>query len=265
MLIDGVAVAKQLQQATAKRIATLSTPPRTAIIACAPNTVTKQYLAIKQTAASELGIELEVQEYAASSTTADLVAAVTKSVDTVDAVVVQLPLPAHIDTATVLSAIPASHDVDGLTPDSPYLSPVVGSIKAMVEQYHIPMRHAQVVVVGAGALVGVPAAVWCAQAGAQVTIATKEAPQPEALAQADVVISGAGVPHLITPDMVKEGVVLFDAGTAEAGGMVRGDVAPVCADKAAFMTPVPGGIGPVTISVLMDNITTAAAARAYES
>jgi len=103
-------------------------------------------------------------------------------------------------------------------------------------------------------LVGRPAAAYARARGAVVTVLTKETYDATALRSADIIITGVGQPHFITPELVKEHVILFDGGTSEDGGVLVGDVSPTVADRASLLTPVPGGIGPITIAYLLRNL-----------
>jgi len=135
------------------------------------------------------------------------------------------------------------------------LPPVVGAIKELSKRQHVVFAGAKVVVVGEGRLVGKPAALWAKKQGAQVKVIHRNTERPEEILKtADIIISGAGDPGIIKPEMIKEGVVIFDAGTSEEGGVLKGDANPACADKATLFTPVPGGIGPITVAVLLRNL-----------
>jgi methylenetetrahydrofolate dehydrogenase (NADP+)/methenyltetrahydrofolate cyclohydrolase len=228
------------------------------VITCAPNFETQKYLALKKRRAREVGIALSLIEFQADATTAMLVDAVTVAARTSSGVVVQLPLPAHIDREAVLAAIPVTHDPDGFwygSHGSACVPPVVEAIAEILRRYEVPCAEAQVVVLGAGRLVGRPAVAYMQAAGAHVSLFTEPSvAQQEALKTADIIISGIGVSHYITPDMVKSGVVVCDAGTSEDGGILVGDVDPAVAEKAALFTPVPGGIGPITIAALLSNL-----------
>ena len=258
MLIDGHEVAEHVYARASERRAQCTRAPRLTIIACDPTAVTERYLARKEAAADQLDVTCVVERLARDATTEVVAAAVDRAVQESDAVIVQLPLPAQIDRTAVLSHIPATHDVDALTDMSPFLSPVAGAIQAIARYYAIPIAGQSVVVLGAGLLVGRPVAAWCEEQGASVTVITETTPDTAALAAADVVISGVGQPGLVQPTAIKSGVVLFDAATAELSGKLRGDIDPACYEKAAYATPVPGGIGPVTIAVLLEQVIAAA-------
>jgi methylenetetrahydrofolate dehydrogenase (NADP+)/methenyltetrahydrofolate cyclohydrolase len=172
-------------------------------------------------------------------------------------VVVQLPLPPQIDREVVLAAIPVTHDPDGFlygTDKLSVLPPVVAAIAQMCHIHEVSVDGKSAVVLGAGRLVGAPAAVWLQAHGADVTVLTEHDTLPHpTLSKADIVVSGTGVAHLIQPEHLKEGVLVFDAGTSEDGGELVGDVAPEVAKQAGLFTPVPGGIGPLTVACLLRN------------
>jgi methylenetetrahydrofolate dehydrogenase (NADP+)/methenyltetrahydrofolate cyclohydrolase len=260
IVVDGKALAAELLALVRARVAARPQgAPRLAVIACDPNLPTQKYLALKERTAASVGIQLMVTTLPATATTDDVVAAITAAVTQVAGVVVQLPLPPHIDREVVLAAVPASHDPDGFAYGrvaGACLPPVVGAIAAIAERHHVTFTGQRVVVLGGGRLVGAPAAAWCVAQGAQVTHLTAPDPtaQVAALQTADILISGIGVPHAITSDQVPQGIVIFDAGTSEDGGVIMGDVHPAVARQAGVYTPVPGGIGPLTIALLLQNL-----------
>lgn len=257
MLVDGKAIAAALLGAVKNEVSTLPQAPRLSAITCAPNFETKKYLAMKQAKAAAVGIILQVVELPATVTTAEVIACVTKAIAESDGVVVQLPLPAQVDRRAVLAAVPIDKDPDGFQYGQvagACLSPVVGAIDEISKRYGVAWEGKQVVVLGAGVLVGQPAAAYARTKGAAVQVLTKETYDKAALLSADIIISGIGQPHFISFDMVKAGVVIFDAGASEEGGVLAGDVDPAAASKAALLTPVPGGIGPITIAYLFRNL-----------
>ena len=134
------------------------------------------------------------------------------------------------------------------------LAPVAGAIEEILERSTIDVRGKKCVVVGAGKLVGAPAAYLMRRLGSDVSVVTLESGSLDELKTADIVILGAGNPGFVTPEMIKEGVVLIDAGTSEQGGKVRGDADPACSEKAALFTPVPGGLGPIAVAMIFKNL-----------
>jgi len=181
--------------------------------------------------------------------------------------VVQLPLPQHINTQEVLDIIPASCDPDVLSSDAyqiflqnmNVLPPVTAAIDEIFHAYNIALADRRVVVIGQGNLVGRPTADYCEHQGAEVSrvdIDTSEDEKRELLGQADIVISGVGSPDLVTGEMIKQGVVLIDAGTSNDQGVVRGDIAQSAIEKSSVYSTTPGGVGPLTVVMLFKNLLT---------
>lgn len=183
-----------------------------------------------------------------------------------DALIVQLPLPGHMHERAVLDAIPLEKDADVLSsaayelflvnaPDA-LLPPVVGAVAEIFSRANVTPEGKRAVIVGEGRLVGAPVRAWLARSRADITVLNEESFErgSAALASADIIISGAGSPHLITPDMINDGAVLIDAGTSELGGAIVGDFDPACETKASIFTPVPGGVGPIAVACLFKNV-----------
>ncbi len=257
-VVDGRAIAEAILASVKNEVATLGRVPKLTAITCAPNFETKQYLALKQRKATQVGIELVVLELPFETTTSECIEAIEAVAPETDGIVLQLPLPSHIDRDTVLATIPQHQDPDGFSfgeGDAACLPPVVGAIAVIAKQHHVSFLDKDIVILGQGRLVGKPIASYLQKLGAHPTIFTSYSrEQVEALKRADIIVTGIGQPEYITGEMVKEGVVIFDAGASEDGGVVRGDVHPDVAPKASLFTPVPGGIGPITIAVLLQNL-----------
>ncbi|MDP3402982.1 MAG: bifunctional 5,10-methylenetetrahydrofolate dehydrogenase/5,10-methenyltetrahydrofolate cyclohydrolase [bacterium] len=259
MIIDGRTIASEIL----KEVRAKST--RAAIVRAVvvmPSPATDSYLAIKEARAKEAGMRLEVVRLSESATNIDVIEAIEKP--GADAVIVQLPLPEHLDSKVILDKIPVERDADVLSAlaysrfkadeDNAILPPVVASIAEVLERSKVFVAGKGVTVVGQGRLVGIPAAAWLVNQGAEVTVVTREEGDLSRLEEADVIITGAGSPALIQPHHIQEGVVLIDAGTSESGGAIVGDVDPACASKASVFTPVPGGIGPIAVACLFRNV-----------
>ncbi|HVB20105.1 MAG TPA: bifunctional 5,10-methylenetetrahydrofolate dehydrogenase/5,10-methenyltetrahydrofolate cyclohydrolase [Candidatus Paceibacterota bacterium] len=254
MIFDGRALAIEVLARTKAHAGKLPHSPRiVAYVAEDSTPVTRSYLSIKKKSAEAAGCMFER----------------TKDVDSfhdVDAVIVQLPLPFGFDMQGILDSIPVEKDADVLSgaarknfergDTDALLPPVVGAICEILKFGHVEIAGKKAVIVGRGFLVGAPVAAWLTQQGADVTVLTSKDDLSEALHAADIVVSGAGVPHLIQPEMIKKGVVLIDAGTSESGGAVVGDADPTCADKCTLFTPVPGGVGPLAVAKLFENVVT---------
>ncbi len=257
MIVDGRSIAADIYRDIRTKVASLSRAPRLGIVTCAPNAETKQYLELKKRKSSDVGVNLVLLELDVSSSTVDMVTSIKRLAEEVDGLVVQLPLPSHIDREVVLQAIPEAKDPDGFNYPTfiDILPPVVGAIDEISTRHDIVWEGKQVAIFGHGRLVGKPAEAYAKSRGAMVSVITEHTADAEMyLKNADIIIAGAGVPQAITPDMVKSGVIIFDAGASEDGGVIVGDVSKDVAEKAALFTPVPGGIGPITVAVLLSNL-----------
>jgi methylenetetrahydrofolate dehydrogenase (NADP+) / methenyltetrahydrofolate cyclohydrolase len=225
--------------------------------------VTASYARIKERGAERLGIKMVRIELPAGSTTVDALAAIATLVETTDGVIPQLPIVQGIDAAAVINAIPKEKDVDVLSDAAyeefekgtwPAIPPVPAALAYILKESGVEIRGKKVVSLGRGRLVGKPAAVLFKQLGAAVELLGRESNIPANTLDAGIIILGAGVPGILKPDMVKDGVAIVDAGTSESGGKVVGDADPAVADKASVFTPVPGGVGPVAIAEIYKNL-----------
>jgi len=263
MIVDGRMIATDVLGRVATAISQLEAAPVLTIITCTPDLPTQKYLALKKRCAVEVGARVNVVELIDGCSTDDVVKTVQVAAEQADGVIVQLPLPESIDTDRVLAAIPTTCDVDAIHYDgeSDVLPPVVGAVAEIANRHEVTFNDKNVTIVGAGRLVGAPSALWSIGQGSRVKIITRETPDAEsvtALAAADIIISGAGVPGLLTADKVKAGVAIFDAGTSEDGGVLVGDADEGTATVASLFTPVPGGIGPITVACLLHNLASLA-------
>lgn len=258
ILVAGKKIAGDILTQLQERIAELPQPPSLKIITCDPNFETKRYLAMKEATAKKLNISLTVLELLKESTTETIIDEIKRSLLAVAGVVIQLPLPEHIDTNRVLAAVPVTHDVDSFRyceDDTLLLPPVVAVIDEISRRYEINWHDKQVVIFGSGRLVGMPAEIYARKQGGKVVVITEATKNVSGLTkQADIIILGVGKPNLLTTEMVKPGVVVFDAGASEVSGMLVGDASPDVAGEASLFTPVPGGIGPLTVALLFRNL-----------
>jgi len=257
MIIDGRALAKEVLARTKARAQILQRRPNVLVYVASDETpATRSYLKIKAKSAEEAGCDFEETKSLTFSPRAD-------------AIIVQLPLPRGLNTAEVLNSIPIHQDADVLSNAvrakfergdvDALLPPVVAAIQKIFALGNIETKHKWAVIIGDGWLVGKPVATWLKLQGANVEVVTSKTKDLSGeLRTADIVVSGAGSPHLIKPDMLKNGVVLIDAGTSESGGTLAGDADPTCADKCSIFTPVPGGVGPLAVACLFENVVTLA-------
>lgn len=265
MIIDGKKLAEQVKDHLRQQVRVFGGAPHLAIVLVGNNPVSEKYVGIKQVLGQSLGITVSVHRLAELVTTEEVVQLVTElSADqAVNGVIVQLPLPGQIDRQQALEAISSSKDVDALRSDPAVLSPVVRAIEYILATSQIVERSTmRAVVIGMGKLVGLPVAEWLRSQVKELTVLTEDTSRTErliALKQADLVVAGAGVPNLVEPEHIKEGVILIDASTSDVGGKLVGDIDPTCADKAVLYTPVPGGVGPLTVVMLFANLLELAA------
>ena len=269
-LIDGQQLSRSLRADMAQRIATLAeagVTPGLAVLLVGDDPASAVYVGRKIKACASVGIRSHTERFAAEITTEALLARIAELNDAEDihGILVQLPLPAHIDMARVLETIAVEKDVDGFhlynvgglvtgntvfSPCTPY------GVMKLLENEAIPIAGQNVVVVGASNIVGKPMALMLMAAGATVSIChagTRDLAQYTIMA--DILVVAAGVPNLILPQMVKRGAVVIDVGINRlADGSIAGDVdfAGV-ADRASAITPVPGGVGPMTVTMLLEN------------
>jgi methylenetetrahydrofolate dehydrogenase (NADP+)/methenyltetrahydrofolate cyclohydrolase len=263
MTIDGNAIADDILREVAAGVQALGRAPVLAILTSEPNFETQRYLALKCRKAAACGVRTNVIELPPDASANDVRDSMRAAMDGADGIIVQLPFPPEVDIGPVLESIPPDVDVDALNPQTrTVLSPVVGACEEILKRNAITVAGKHAAVIGYGRLVGAPVERWLRAAGAEVRVITKDAEDAGAIAAADIVVCGAGVPGMLKPEMVKEGVAVLDAGTSEEGGLLRGDADPLIADKAALFTPVPGGIGPVTVAMLLRNLLTLAKERA---
>ena len=256
-LVDGKDIALLVAEEVRVRIKENNLAPKMVVITCDPNFETKKYLSLKQSKAESLGIILETIILPKESDTEKILTTIKEQAITTDGIIVQLPLPAHIDTDVVLKSIPKELDVDAFNyegEDTKVLPPVMGAIDEISKHHHVSWQDKEVVIFGYGRLVGAPAEKYAKSKGAKVTVITEGSTDLSVVDTADLIILGVGKPNLLTPRMVKSGVVVFDAGASEDGGLLVGDADPKVAEKASLFTPVPGGIGPITIALLFRNL-----------
>jgi len=231
------------------------------------------YIRLKHKAADDVGIRAIDKRLPADTSQEELLVLIEElnADDSVDGILVQTPLPAQIDEPRVMRAIDPMKDVDGLHPFNAGqlffgLPTLVGAtpigVMRLLQEYEIPVAGARAVVVGRSLIVGRPLSLLLLHANATVTICHS---RTEDLARhtldADILVAAVGQLGLITADMVKAGAAVIDVGMNRTDEGLFGDVDPEVADVAAFLTPVPGGVGPMTIACLLENALTAARYR----
>ncbi len=270
--IDGKALAAKVKDRVRSGASTLQRQPGLAVILVGENPASKVYVAGKEKDCAECGIRSFPHKLPAETTQEELMALIqTLNNDPlVDGILCQLPLPEHLSEDAVINAIRPDKDVDCFHPfnvgrlviGAPVFLPCTpAGVMEMLKEYQISVRGKRCVVLGRSNIVGKPMAMLLTQADGTVTACHSRTEQLSAITrEADILVSAIGKTDFVTADMVKEGAVVIDvAMNRNASGKLCGDVdfASV-APKAAYITPVPGGVGPMTRAMLMQNILTAA-------
>jgi methylenetetrahydrofolate dehydrogenase (NADP+) / methenyltetrahydrofolate cyclohydrolase len=273
-IIDGKALGAKVREEVAASVAELG-HVGLATVLVGDDPASHIYIDLKQKAAQKAGMEARDLKLPADTSEEELLATIAEvnADDGVDGVLVQLPLPDHIDDNRVIEAIAPEKDVDGIHPlnagrlylGRPTLVPGTPlGIMRMLDEYDIPLEGARAVVVGRSAIVGKPMAHLLLQRNATVTICHSRTQDLQRhTLDADVLVAAVGRTHLIAPDMVRTGATVIDVGMnrEEGSRKVLGDVDPGAMEEAAYMTPVPGGVGPMTIAMVLQNAVTAARLR----
>lgn len=263
MLADGKLIAENIKQEIKEKVKK-EDKKSLAIFYVGKNKVIDSYVNLKKKFGEDVGILVKVFNVDENITEEDLVKFITKELPNFSSAIVQLPLPKHINKKNILDLIPVEKDVDVLAEKSFNLfsqgknnkiPPVVSAILEIAKYYKIDFFNKNNLIVGQGLLVGRPMSHWFDLNNIKYQIIDLETKNgKDLISLADVIISGAGEPEFISADMIKKGVILFDAGTSTHSGKISGDFKKDCYLKSSFATPVPGGVGPVTVACLFKNI-----------
>lgn len=273
-LLDGRIMAAELEQELQKRVEAVSArgvTPGLTVILVGEDPASQTYVSNKEKACARLGIRSRTLRMPQSATQQELEDAIREAnADaSVHGILVQLPLPRHLDSDRALSLILPEKDVDGFHDiNAGRLSRGLDCVVActpkgalhMLKRAGIPLQGREAVVVGRSNIVGKPMALLLLQENATVTVChSRTVDLAEHTRQADILVAAIGKPRFITADMVKEGAVVVDVGINRVDGKLCGDVDfDAVSQKASYITPVPGGVGKMTIAMLMDNTVSAA-------
>jgi methylenetetrahydrofolate dehydrogenase (NADP+)/methenyltetrahydrofolate cyclohydrolase len=270
--LDGAALAAKVRAAVKEEVAELGTLSLATVLV-GDDPASHLYIKRKHEAAKEVGIEPIDHRLPADTSEEELLQLVhvLNEDDGVDGILPQLPLPDGIDEGRVIRAVDPVKDVDGFHPlnagqlylGRPTFVPATPrGVLALLDEYRIPLDGARAVVVGRSPIVGKPVAHLLLQRNATVTICHSHTDDlARQTLDADVLVVAVGIAGLIDADMVKQGAAVVDVGQNRTEAGLVGDVDPGVADRAAFLTPVPGGVGPMTIASLLQNTVLAARFR----
>lgn len=263
-LIDGKSLRDRILLELKEKVAKLSKKPKLAIVLVGDDEASLKYIKQKQKAAAEIGAEAILINLSELASQKELEGKITELGEdkSVTGLIVQLPLPKSIDTSLILKKIDPKKDVDGLTANSLFKSATPLGIMEILHDYKVTIAGKTAVVIGQSNLVGKPLSVMLEEEGAQVIRIDINTPQPidHLVQQGDIVVSAVGKISLVTAEMVKPGAVVIDVGTnkdPETGKLI-GDVDfEEVSKKASLITPVPGGVGPMTVAMLLTNLVNA--------
>lgn len=268
--INGREVAKNWKDEITKRVSELTVQPHLAVVLVGDNPASQVYVHNKEKACAQTGISstvIRLKEDCAQVELENVVRSLNTD-DSVHGILVQLPLPTHISEADVLALINPQKDVDGfhamnsgrlMNGQKGFIPCTPLGIMRLLEAYKIPLEGKHAVIVGRSNIVGKPMAMLLLAQNATVTIChSKTRNLAEFTRQADILIAAVGKANFITPEMVKAGAVVVDVGINRVNGQIVGDVDARVNEIASYITPVPGGVGQMTIAMLLSNTVDAA-------
>ena len=268
VIIDGRACAEKILENIKTKTSKLNKKPGLSVILVGENPASKVYVKNKEKKAIEAGFNSNVYRLPENTSKLELLNLIDKlnNEDNTDGILLQLPLPKHLNPSDFLDKIDPKKDVDGFHPinsgkllnnEKPYVIPCTPKgIIRLLDEYNIEIAEKNAVVIGRSNIVGKPVSMLLLNKNATVTIAhSKTKNLIDVVKQADIIVSATGISNIITKDMVKEGAAVIDVGIIRGeDGKLKGDVDfNNIKDIAGFITPVPGGVGPMTIAMLMEN------------
>lgn len=265
IVVDGKKIAADL----AKRLRDqVIGEPKLVVFLVGEDPASASYIRMKQNYGESIGVAVELRQLPTSTTAPELEAKIQEAnADVgVQGMIVQLPAPNIPDIQLVLNTIASHKDPDVLSETSReaglVVPPVAGAVAHILQEQGISLAGRKVVLIGRGKLVGAPVASWLHAQGIHPTILDENTSDVSSYTkEADIVISGAGEPGLLKPEILKKGAILIDAGTSEQSGKLAGDADPACAEVVSLFTPVPGGVGPVAVAMLFANLLTLSSSK----
>ena len=272
-ILDGKATALTIKQELAQIVATLSNKPGLGTVLVGQDPGSQSYVAGKHRDCAEVGITSIRIDLPESSSQADLLAAIRdlNSAPECTGYIVQLPLPKAISANLILEAIDPEKDADGLHPlnlgklvlgEPAPLPCTPRGILELLRRYNITTRGAEVVIMGRGITVGRPLSLMLTRKGDDATVTITHTSTRDLAfhtKRADIIVAAVGSAHILTPDMVKIGATVLDVGITRTDSGLLGDIHPGVAEIAAYIAPMPGGVGPMTRAMLLSNVVEMAA------
>jgi len=262
-ILDGKKIAEKILEGIREEIKEKQLKLSLAVVSVGEESLFKAFVRQKEKACKKAGIDFNLFKFPEIISKEDFKKEVEKIIEGNSGIVIQLPLPENLKD--VFNIVPQKKDPDVLSEESkekfergelPVLPPVVCAVNHLLKEYNISLKGKNIVLAGKGKLVGKPLSVWLLNKGIDFSIVDKSTENPVSFfKKADIIISGAGKADLIRGRMVKEGVIIIDAGTSLKKGKLVGDVDfESVSKKASYITPVPGGVGPLTVACLFENL-----------
>lgn len=265
-ILDGEKLSEKILLQLKEKIEGKKLQLKAVVVLIGESDVSKSYVGKKKEACEKIGAKFELLNFSSDITQEKLEEQIIKLAkdQQVSGIVVQLPIPKNLDTEKVLNLIPINKDIDVLSEmavksfasgESKIFPPVVGAIEELLIENNISLDNKKIVVLGKGRLVGKPVISWLKNLNCDFEVIDRSTENiAEITKTADVIISGVGVPGIIKSEMVKDEVIIIDAGTSSEDGKVVGDIDKDAYKKASFASMVPGGVGPMTIAILVKNL-----------
>lgn len=264
-ILNGKLISDKIEKELKEKIKTINI--KLSILLIGNNPASEIYVNLKQKKCNELGVKSEIIKFNENITQEEVISKIHELNDdkSVTGILIQLPLPKHLDTRTILDSVNLNKDADGLNSknltnillDKEKIVPATpkGVIK-LLEEYNIGIESKNICIIGFSDVVGKPLSIMCLNRGATVTTCHKRTKNLEKhTLRADIVMTATGVPGLIKEEMVKKGVIIIDIGTTKINDKILGDVDfENVKEKCSYITPVPGGVGPMTIISLIENL-----------
>lgn len=266
-ILDGKKLSAKILEDVTQKVAKLDKKPHLVVLLVGEDPASELYVGMKEKTALKIGLKSTVLRYPKDTSEEVILNKITElnNDDDVTAILVQVPLPKQICEQKVIQAVASNKDVDGFTTENigrisiglePYAYPCTPlGIMKILEEYKIEIEGKHAVVVGRSNILGKPVAQMLLNKNATVTICHSRTKNlAEITKTADILVAAVGKPKMITKEMIKSGCVVIDAGTSKVNGKTVGDVDfDNISDKTSYITPVPGGVGPMTIACLMEN------------
>lgn len=266
-ILDGKKVSQEIKQDYKNKIENLGSIPSLIVLTVNPDEASNIYINQKEKACKEMGINFNKHCFLEDASQDEIISVIHKlnEDENVDGILLQLPIPSHLNARDIINEIDPSKDVDGLTDrnagglihNQNVLSPCTAlGVISLLDAYNIELKGKNVLLVGRSDLVGKPLISMLLNRDSTVTIAHSKSKNLKELTKlADIIVVATGKPGLITADMVEEGSIIVDVGINRINGKIVGDVDfEAVKEKTAYITPVPGGVGPMTIASLVGNI-----------